>query len=96
MCTMIYPKIDQRMAMKVGSRRKFDDVGPEHWTAFAQATGLTPGIVRDRLHRTADRLPKLATELCEQDDSFAQNPTVGELRRLLDMRCAKVATRRLT
>lgn len=87
MCTLVYPALSPRLAMKIGSRREFDEVGPEHWTAFARQVGLSPAIVTERLQRCATRLPGLARELAAGGGPFASSEVVGRIVAGIDARC---------
>ena len=86
MCTLVYPELSPRMAMKIGSKRGFDEVRAEHWEAFAKAAGLAPAFVLARLRAMADALPRASRELVAQPD-FAASPIAARIHALVERRC---------
>ncbi len=65
-CTTVYRDHTERMAMKIGGRRRFGDVLPIHWQRFARDAGLAPPRVRRDLLAMAERLPSEARALTEE------------------------------
>jgi serine/threonine-protein kinase HipA len=87
MCTLAYPGLSPRMAMKIGSKREFGDVRRDHWTAFAKAVGLSPAIVIERLQRTAEALPEKARALQQGETRLARSATIDAVCSSIDVRC---------
>jgi serine/threonine-protein kinase HipA len=52
-CTVAYPDLASKMAMKIGSKYEFDQVLPRHFEAMAEEAGLSKAIVRRRVGELA-------------------------------------------
>jgi serine/threonine-protein kinase HipA len=61
--TAVYPDLTDKMAMKIGSKYRFSEVQARHWEQFAQAAGLSPAPVKQRILAIARRLPVSAQEV---------------------------------
>ena len=42
--TAVYPRLTDKMAMKIGGKYKFTEVQARHWERFAQDAGLVQGV----------------------------------------------------
>lgn len=87
--TAVYPRLTDKMAMKIGSKYKFSEVQARHWAQFATAAKLSPAQVKKRLLAIAKRLPSLA--LATQAALEAQgsgHPVLAQIVKLIDQRCA--------
>jgi serine/threonine-protein kinase HipA len=93
LCTLVYPGLSSRLAMKIGSKREFDAVRAEHWQAFAKAVGLSPGIVIERLQRAADAAVAAAERLRDEDVRLRDSGLVGDICGRLQARCRAVLDR---
>ena len=96
LCTAVYPRLTDKMAMKIGSKYKFSEVQARHWVQFANDAQLSPAQVKKRILDIAKRLPNLARST--QADLEAQgngHPTLGKIVTLIDQRCT-LTIRRLT
>ncbi|MBM4063209.1 MAG: type II toxin-antitoxin system HipA family toxin [Planctomycetes bacterium] len=93
LCTLVYPGLGPRLAMKIGSKREFDEVGTEHWHAFAKAAGLSPAIAIERLQRAASRAVAAAEQLRDEDERLRASAIVGEICARLQARCRAVLGR---
>lgn len=91
-CTLVYPALSSRMAMKIGSQREFAAVRGEHWAAFAKAAGLSPAIVTERLRRMARVLPAKARGLQAGDPRLARSATIDAVCASIEA-CAGRVTR---
>ena len=60
LCTAVYPKLTDKMAMKLGSSYKFSQLQARHWEQFATEAALSPAQVKRRIVDIAKRLPDLA------------------------------------
>ena len=90
--TAVYPRLTDKMAMKIGSKYKFSEVEARHWAQFAQGAGLSPALVKKRILEIAKHLPDLAHKT---QATLATHPVIGQIVTLIDQRCA-LTTRRLT
>lgn len=96
LCTAVYPRLTDKMAMKIGSKYKFSEVQARHWAQFAVEAGLSPALVKKRILDIAKRLPTLAhatQAALEAQDSG--HPILSQIVMLIEQRCA-LTTRRLT
>ena len=93
LCTAVYPKLTDKMAMKIGSKYKFSEVEARHWEQFATAAQLSPAQVKKRILSIAKRLPGLAQamQLAHGDD----HPILSQIVALIDQRCS-LTIKRLT
>lgn len=78
--TVVYPGLSPKMAMKIGSRYRFDEVLPRHWEALASDVGLTPRAVHRRLRAMAQRIrddaDAVRTELARE---HVESPLLEEI-----------------
>lgn len=94
--TAAYPTLSPKMAMKIGSRYKFNEVHARHWHQFAESVGLGKAQARRRILELARSLPATARKLqSDSARSFAGNPVVERINALIERRCA-LTIRRLT
>jgi len=96
LCTAVYPRLSDKMAMKIGSKTKFSEVQARHWVQFANEAQLSPAQVKKRILDIAKRLPNLA--LSTQAALQAQgngHPILDQIVTLIDQRCT-LTSRRLT
>ena len=96
LCTAIYPKLTDKMAMKIGSKYKFSEVQARHWEQFATGAALSPAQVKKRINVIAKRLPDWAraTRASFQTDGN-HHPIIDQIVTLIEQRCA-LTIRRLT
>lgn len=90
--TAAYPRLTEKMAMKIGSKYKFSELEARHWAQFAVQAGLSPALVKKRILDMAKRLPDLARQT---QAAFERHPIVGQVVALIEQRCA-LTLRRLT
>ncbi len=96
LCTAVYPGLTAKMAMKLGSKYKFDEVMARHWEQFAREAGLSPAQVRKRILDLAARLPSLAQRTHTQFQAQGMDhPILSGIVSLVAQRCEQT-TRRLT
>lgn len=56
LCTVAYPDLSSRFAMKVGKAATLEEVGANTWTAFAAEAGLSAPFVRRRVKTLTDAI----------------------------------------
>jgi serine/threonine-protein kinase HipA len=94
--TAVYPRLTDKMAMKIGSKYKFSEVEARHWAQFAADAGLSPALVKKRILDIARRLPELATATQAAFEAQGNgHPILAQIVTLIQQRCA-LSTRRLT
>ena len=96
LCTAVYPRLTDKMAMKIGSKYKFSEVQARHWEQFAIDAVLSPAQVKKRILDMARRLPALASATRAQFEAQGNShPILAQIVTLIDQRCA-LTIRRLT
>ncbi|MFY9344641.1 MAG: type II toxin-antitoxin system HipA family toxin [Planctomycetota bacterium] len=90
MCTLVYPSLSTRMAMKIDSRYEFDEVMPDHWAKLAATIHMAPPAVRERLRGLADALPGLAREVVAALPGLVAEPLIARIETTLSARCRRV------
>jgi serine/threonine-protein kinase HipA len=94
--TAVYPKLSDKMAMKLGSSYKFTEVYARHWAQFAQVAELAKPQAKKRILDLAKALPVAARQLqADPQKGFAQHQFVEQLIVLIEQRCA-LTIQRLT
>jgi serine/threonine-protein kinase HipA len=88
LCTAVYPKLTEKMAMKIGSKYKFSEVHARHWEQFATEAALSPAQVKKRVLEMAKRLPDLARAMQTTFQSQGySHPIIDKIVTLIDQRC---------
>jgi len=96
LCTAVYLRLTDKMAMKVGSKYKFSEVQARHWAQFATQAQLSPAQVKKRILDIAKRLPDLARATqVGLEAKGCGHPILGQIVTLIEQRCA-LTIRRLT
>jgi serine/threonine-protein kinase HipA len=94
--TAVYPKLTDKMAMKLGGKYKFNELHPRHWARFAEEAGLSVAPARQRVLQLARQLPGTARQLQTASDSpFRGHPVVERIVALIEQR-ATLTIRRLS
>jgi serine/threonine-protein kinase HipA len=94
--TAVYPRLTEKMAMKLGSQYRFSEVMARHWAQFASEAGLSPAQVRRRVLDIARRTSALAQEILAGFDTHGYgHPVLNRIVSLIDQRCV-LTTHRLT
>ena len=83
--TAVYAQLTPKMAMKLGSKYRFDEVQPRHWEQFATAAGLSGAQTRKRVLRMAQELPSIARQV-QALPQFSGQPIVNRIVALIDER----------
>ena len=88
LATAVYPRLTDKMAMKIGSKYRFTEVQAPHWERFAVDAGLSPAQVKKRVLHTAQRLPTLAqTQWAAWQAQGYSHPALGHIVELVAQRC---------
>ncbi|MCX7279779.1 MAG: type II toxin-antitoxin system HipA family toxin [Burkholderiales bacterium] len=94
LCTAVYPRLTDKMAMKIGSKYKFSEVLAHHWMQFAEAAGLSPAQTRKRILEMAQRLPGVArSTLAAMELQGNGHAVPREIVELVGQRCTLTAQR---
>ncbi len=80
MCTIAYPNVAVRMAMKIGEARTIDELRPDTWKKFAEDAVLGTAYLRRRVHFLTERAASLAYETAAK--LATEGCDAGELNRL--------------
>ncbi len=67
-CTVFYPAIDNKLAMKIGGEANPDLVYPNEFERFAKDAGLAPTLVKRRVAETADKVLHSLANVNTPDD----------------------------
>ena len=86
-CSVYYPEIENRLAMKIGGQSNFDLVRPKDIEVFAKNANLGVALTRQRVAELAERV-RIALEEMQKPDE-----TAGEIAALIAVRCKKVLSR---
>lgn len=92
LCTVVYPTLTAKMAMKLGSKYRFSEVQSRHWEKFAEAAGLSWAQTRKRVIRTAAQLPSMARRL-QAEDAYRDEALIGDIANLIEQRCDLILSR---
>ena len=93
LCTAIYPRLTEKMAMKLGGKYKFTEVTEKHWERFAEETGLGKAQMRKRVMVLASSLPIAAVKLAAGSEEYAASEVVGRIVELIERRAGLVVKR---
>jgi serine/threonine-protein kinase HipA len=93
--TAVYPRLTEKMAMKLGGRYRFSEIAPRRWAEFASDAGLSPALGKKRVLEIAQRLPDMARQILAGFETHGYGHAVlGRIVALVEQRCA-LSTRRL-
>jgi serine/threonine-protein kinase HipA len=88
LCTAVYPNLTAKMAMKIGSKYRFNEVQQRHWEQFAEAAGLSPAQTKKRILQIAEQLPEEAARL-QHTAPFSDKPVVTAIVELIQERVTR-------
>ncbi|MFZ4379975.1 MAG: type II toxin-antitoxin system HipA family toxin [Polynucleobacter sp.] len=92
--TAVYPDLSDRMAMKIGSKYRFDELHARHWVQMAEVAQLGAPQLKRRVLEIAGALPTLALSLHTQ---FKANDwdhqILGQITSLIEDRCTTTVKR---
>lgn len=87
LCTVSYPDLSPRLAMKVGSAARLEDLRSADWIAFARDAGVALPFVRKRV-------VELARAIRESAGPVAAHPNLAPLTAKAIRKCAAIVTAR--
>jgi serine/threonine-protein kinase HipA len=92
----VYPRLTDKMAMKLGSKYKFSEVQVRHWEQFAKDAALSPAQVKKRILDIARQLPALARATQAAFDAQGTSHAIlSQIVALIEHRCT-LTIRRLS
>lgn len=92
--TAVYPDLSASMAMKIGSKYRFDELHVRHWVQMAEAAQLGAPQLKRRVLEIAGELPNLAKELQAKFEAKGwSHPIIVKIVSLIDERCATTTNR---
>lgn len=86
--TAVYPDLTDRMAMKVGSKYRFDELHARHWGEMAEVAQLGAPQLKRRVLEIAAVLPNLSQNLHTQFKVKGwDHPILNQITSLIKARC---------
>jgi len=86
--TAVYPDLTDRMAMKIGSKYRFDELHARHWVQMAEAAQLGAPQLKRRVLEIAGLLPNLSQSLHTKFKAKGwDHPILNEITSLIKARC---------
>jgi serine/threonine-protein kinase HipA len=86
--TAVYPDLTDRMAMKIGSKYRFDELHARHWVQMAEAAQLGAPQLKRRVLEIAGLLPNLSQSLHTQFKAKGWDHLIlNEMTSLIKARC---------
>lgn len=92
--TAVYPDLTDSMAMKIGSKYRFDELHARHWGQMAELAQLGAPQLKRRVLEIAGVLPGLAHNLHAQFKAKdLDHPILGQITSLIGARCKTIINR---
>jgi len=92
--TSVYSDLSDKMAMKIGSKYRFDELHARHWGQMAEAAQLGAPQLKRRVLVIVGQLPHLAKGLQARFESKGWgHPIIAKIVTLIEERCATTANR---
>jgi len=86
--TAVYPDLTDSMAMKIGSKYRFDELHARHWVQMAEAAQLGAPQLKRRVLEIAGLLPNLSQSLHTKFKVKGwDHPILNEITSLIKARC---------
>lgn len=86
-CTVYYPELTKKMAMKIGGEYESEKIYPHHFEKLAEEAGLGKALVKNRVPEMAELV------LASLDKVELNRPIAEKLVDLIAQRCRKVLER---
>lgn len=92
--TAVYPSLTDKMAMKIGSQYKFNEVHARHWEKLADDVSLGRAQARRRILGLAQSMPSMARQLyLDPERGFSGHAVIAKIVALIERRCALTMAR---
>jgi serine/threonine-protein kinase HipA len=89
--TAVYPQLSQKMAMKIGSKYKSEEVMLRHWHQLVPDTQLARNTMEKDLKKFATDLPRKALALSKTlEQKGLSSPMVEAIQATIEKRCRHV------
>jgi serine/threonine-protein kinase HipA len=87
LCTAVYPELDQRLALRLGSERRPERLRRRHWEKLAEEMEIAPRAVFGELERLTRTIEKTAEALAGE---FSERHSCGEtMNAILEVICGR-------
>jgi serine/threonine-protein kinase HipA len=87
LCTVYYPELAKKMAMKIGGEYSSDNVLPLHFEKLAEEAGLAKPLVKRRVPELAEAI------LAKIEDTARGYPVAASVAQLIKSRCERSIAR---
>ena len=87
LCTVYYPELTKKMAMKIGGEYESDKILPKHFERLAEGAGLAKPMVKRRVPELADAV------LAKIPETRIEHPVAIEVSELIQNRCRRTIER---
>lgn len=85
LCTVYYPELAQKMAMKIGGEYVSNKVGPKHFEQMTEEAGLSKPMVKKRVLELAEQIQS------QLPDISINHPTAQAVAKVIHTRCVDIA-----
>ena len=94
LCTVYYPQLSPRLAMKIAKRHTLEELKRTDWEKFADETGLALRFIRTRAKELAETVSQSISETkSELLDSASDRDAIEEFSDLIDARAKSLQQR---
>ena len=91
LCTAAYPRLEKRMAMKIGERALADTIRLSDWQGMVPATKVARRQLANELVELAEAVPRLADDLAaELQDQGIHHPILKKVRATIRTRSTRL------
>lgn len=90
LCTVSYPELSPRLAMKIGRRATLEDMGVKTWPAFAETTGLGATYVLRRVREIGLSVESSVSNLADQIAPGFQLDALKRFAALIETRASRL------
>jgi len=87
LCTVIYPSLSSKSAMKIGGEYRPDWVAERHWQKFAMDIGVNYKIVKQTIKKMS---AKITTDCNAVADDFRSNKSIKKVLKVIHQRVKKL------
>ena len=94
LCTVYYPELSPRLAMKIAKRQMLEELKPGDWGKFAAETGLALRFIKTRTVELTNAVSKAIGETkAEVLESASDRSAVEEISNLISARASSLRQR---